>query len=224
MLHIIPSFISDPLFASATGDLCCFLKLLSLPTEVPHKKLSLPVCKMQAWSERSSEQQSFENIENRKTFVRTANRRLGVAGQGMQVESICAASEGCRSYAIPGFTQAFGFAGGDDLIDDQQDWKKQDRLPFMVVGTSIIGVFGTVWEVVCRQRDRQVRLTTGMLCVTINVEGDRVERQMKKGCAVCGIVVAIGLGNIPQKQDKKNDVFDKISVALFDERKKTNNK
>lgn len=45
---------------------------------------------------------------------------------------------------------------------------------------------------------------------------------MKKGCAVCGIVVAIGLGNIPQKQDKKNDVFDKISVALFEvrERKK----
>ncbi len=45
---------------------------------------------------------------------------------------------------------------------------------------------------------------------------------MKKDCAVCGIVVAIGLGNIPQKQDKKNDVFDKISVALFEvrERKK----
>lgn len=67
-------------------------------------------------------------------------------------------------------------------------------------------------------------MTTGMLCVTINVEGDRVERQMKKDCAVCGIVVAIGLGNIPQKQDKKNDVFDRFLCALFDERKKTNNK
>ena len=81
-----------------------------------------------------------------------------------------------------------------------------------------------MWEVVCEERDERVRLTTGMLCVTINVEGDRVERQMKKDCAVCGIVVAIGLGNIPQKQDKKNDVFDRFLCALFDERKKTNNK
>ena len=79
-----------------------------------------------------------------------------------------------------------------------------------------------MWEVVCEERDEQVRLTTGMLCVTINVEGDRVKQQMKKDCAVCGIVVAIGLGKKKKKQDKKNDVFDKISVALFEvrERKK----
>lgn len=41
--------------------------------------------------------------------------RLGASGQVMQVESICAFSEACRSYALPGLTQATGLAGGYDL-------------------------------------------------------------------------------------------------------------
>ena len=81
-----------------------------------------------------------------------------------------------------------------------------------------------MWEVVCEERDERVRLTTGMLCVTINVEGDRVERQMKKGCAVCGIVVAIGLGNIPKNRTRKTMCSTDFSVpCLMNVKKQTIN-
>ena len=74
-----------------------------------------------------------------------------------------------------------------------------------------------MWEVVCKEKDERVRLTTGMLCVTINVEGDCIKLQMKKGCAICGIAVAIGMISSPKNRTRKNEMFDRFLCALFDE-------